>query len=271
MEVGTWDWLRDLLRNVGLEDLYDQARNGVRQGSSDAEVFEVLRETPQYRSRFSAIFDREARGLAPISAGMIIEQERQLSTLFSMYGYELNPGQSIRDVANATMANDVSVNEMSSRLTSYRDFADRVAADPENAEVVAEMLGAGYSQMDLARVVLEPESLPEIESRLRTASIALEANRSGFGLNADEAGNLAARGLTGDQAEAGFGELARNRQVVNGLPGEEGGLSRQQQLAAVAGDAAALEAVEVQRRRRRAAFEGGGSFARDDEGFAGLA
>jgi hypothetical protein len=269
-EVGTWDWLRELLRGVGLESLFDQAKSGVRQGASDAEVFEAIRGTDEYRTRFSAIFEREKKGLAPINAGAILEQERQLSQMFSFYGYQLDPGQSIRDVANRTMAGDVSVNEMQARLAAYRDVADRVMNDPENEQYVREFLAQGGTPMDIGRLVVEPESLPQIEQRLRAASIVLEAKGTGMGLTQAEARWLAGEGLTGDQAEQGFGELARNAQVVGPITGEQQGMDRQRQLAALTGDVGAASEIEARRAARKAAFQGGGSFATDDEGFGGL-
>ena len=271
-EVGTWQWLRDLLRNVGLEDLFDEAKNGVTAGSSDAEVWEVLRGTNQFRTRFSAIFEREAAGLPPITAGQIVEHERQLRELAAFYGFEPDPGQSWQELANQTIAGDVSVNEMQSRFAAYRDVADRIMEDPANTEIVDQVLSMGGTPMDLARAVVEPGSLPAIEQRLRAASIALEANRAGRGLTTQQAMMLSQRGLTGDQAEQGFQALAANAQIVDPITGETGGgVGVDDELAALTGDANAQRRIAQATSRRRAAFQGGGQFATDDEGYAGLA
>jgi hypothetical protein len=270
-EIGTWDWLRRLLREANLEDLFDVAKGRVTAGASQAEVHEALRSTPQYQTRFKAVFERERAGKTPITPAMVIEHERQLEALFSFYDWRLNPGESIQEIAAQQLGNDVSAREVESRLIAYRDLYDRIASDPMNADVVARVMQVGGSPMDVARALAEPGSTQQIEARLRAASIALEARRGGgMELRADEAMDLQARGVTADQARAGFGELARNREVTGALPGEEGAMTRERQIAAVAGDATAVQEIERRRDARKAAFGGGGGFATDKEGFGGL-
>lgn len=104
-------------------------------------------------------------------------------------------------------------------------------------------------------------TLPQVQQRLQGARLSAVANRQGFGaLSAEEAQLLAQRGVDVEQAQRAFavlgGELGR------ALPGEAGfDFTRQEQLAAVAGDAGALDEQERIRRRRQGEFEAGGSFA----------
>jgi hypothetical protein len=108
----------------------------------------------------------------------------------------------------------------------------------------------------------------ELQKRYTAARIGTEAARQTFGIDAGFAENLAQRGITVDEAARGFGTANSQRDFMNG----RGDIVTQDSLvnAQFGGvtDAAAISRVAASRRNR---FEGGGTYATDRTGVAGLA
>lgn len=265
--------LRDLLAEFGLGDIYDDVRGFIATDASAAEINLALRENERYRERFKVMFDREEAGLPPISPAEIVSYERQLGQVFSYFGVPDQPGENLQSMAGDLLMGDVSLPEVQERLAAQQAFGRRVLEDPElDQGVVSELLGRGVTPIDIANFALDPtNTLEQVERRLAAAEIANEASRAEYRVEAPEALELARQGLTGDQARQGFGQLTQQRQVVDRLVGDTvDPVSREQELAALTGDQAAIAAIERSAERRIAAATVGGQFATDDDGFAGL-
>ncbi len=265
--------LRQILSEFGLDSIYDKVRQFITAESSSAEIELAMREMPEYRQRFKVIFDREAAGLPAVSPAEVVNYEKQLQQVMSYYGVPQVPGENLQDTAAELLGGDVSMTEVQSRLTGMAAFGRAVLDDPnQDQEVVQAILGNGGTLYDVANFALDPErTLDQIERRLAAAEIANEASGANYRLNAPEALDLARQGVTGQQARQGFGVLNQNRQVVDRIVGDQGDpVSRQQELAALAGDVEAQAAIERSSQRRVAAFQVGGQYATDEEGFAGL-
>jgi hypothetical protein len=264
--------VRRLLGEFGLDEMYDDIANAITDDTTDDELDLLLRDNPVYRQRFSVIFDREAKGMAPVSAAEVMSYEKYLGQLTSQYGYPINPGDSIQSLAGRLLGSDVSLNEVTERLTAQRSFARQVLEDPnQDQEAVAALLGQGFTLYDVAEMALDPsKTLDQVQRRLEAAAVANEAGKAKYRLTADEATDLARQGLTGDQAREGFTSLAVQSQVVNALGAEADPVSRQQELAALTGDQTAIAAIETSRRNRVAANAESGGFATTKEGFGGL-
>lgn len=167
--------------------------------------------------------------------------------------------------------------ELDSDLAEWRLVADDAAAHPDNTTIL-EQLHRLYnvtpdSGAFLAYVADPTRGLDSIKKMVAAGGGAAAANRSGFGdLNLTEAEQLAAGGITPDQAAQGFGDLVHSQELTRALPGETGsGISRQDQLGAeFGGDANARAAIERVRGQRVAQFQGGGRTAVGQNGQTGL-
>jgi hypothetical protein len=266
--------LRDLLRQFGLDNIYSTVAQFITSESSPAEITLAMREVPEFRSRFSVIFDREEQGLPPVSAAEVVDYEKRLERMFSFYGVPRDPGENLQETAAELMLNDVSYQEAEQRLTAQAAFGRAVLDDPnQDQAVVQAILGNGGTVYDVANFVMDPaKTLDQIERRLVAAEIGNEASQAQYGqLSPEEAMELSRQGLTGAQAEQGFGVLNQNRQVIDRLVGDNADpITREQELAAVSGDLNAQAAIERSRQSRVAAFQVGGNFATGEEGFEGL-
>lgn len=268
----SYDILTDTLATYGLSSLLPLVQEMIEDDASDAEITLRLREAPEYRERFSAIFAREEAGLPPISPTEVVAYEQQLADLRSFYGAQDAPGFNLQSQAAELLGGNVSLNELQVRLGEMRSLGDRIAADPAQSDIVSQMLELGATPFDLAEVALDPTVKgPEIQRRLQAAAIALESGRSGFTLNRTEAEQLAARGVDADQAGAAFAELNRVGGAFGGGPGDDRDpIARDMQLAAAGGDSEAVRQIQRATQRRAAEFGRGGSFASGQDGFDGL-
>lgn len=246
--------LRNLLRSYGLEELFDWARDQFLDGRSMAEIELGLEDQPIVKQKFKAVFDRRAQGLPPISFLDVVEYQRRANELEHLYGVP----RGFLDV-NRMLTSDVSLNEANQRLAMA---ADAIQGNPETMRQLRELYGV--SEGEAIAFFADPDSaLPLITQRYTAARLATQARQQGFGqLTAGEAERFAREGVSEQQAAAGFGALATSQQVVGEIAGDRGpGMSRERQLDAVAGNAAAGRELEDRRRQRTAVFDEGGRFA----------
>ena len=154
--------IRNLLTTYGLAELVPWAMNKLTSGASGDQVRLEMRDQPAYRQRFRAIFERERRGLPPISADYVLEYERQRSSLLRAYGlpdgFYDQPDDAVRDLVN-----DVSVAELQTRVVS--GFARLQATDPVIRDEFQRQNNLTDGQ--LAAFFLDPDrALPLIDSLL---------------------------------------------------------------------------------------------------------
>ena len=260
-----------MLNQYGLGDLYDTAVNLITDDASAAEIELALRGTDQFRERFAVIFDREQSGKSAVSPAEVIAYEANLEAMISYMGYP-DDGRSVQELTRDLMANDVSLNEVSERMTAMRTFARQVLDDPnQDTEAVQRLLDQGATLYDVANFALDPtKTLDQVMRRLEAAAIANEAGQTGFDTTADEAMNLAREGVDAQQAQQGFQALQAQQQIVQGINNEGQQVTREEQLAYVSGQVQGQQAIERARSRRLAEFDEGGSFAREEDGFGGL-
>lgn len=265
--------IKTLLRDYGLEGLYDEAVSMIQGDDSPAEIELKLRETTEFRQRFGAIFDAEAKGYAPISPSEVIAYEKQLAALASYNGLPMATGDSVQSMARRLLGNNVSLNEANERMTAQRAFARQVLEDPnQDREAVEALMGQGMTLYDVANFALDPtKTLDEVQRRFEATTIANEAAKTGYRLQNNEAEELARLGVNQQAARQGFGQLAVSDQIINPIGDEiNDPVSREMELAAVAGDVQAISQIERSRQNRLAANAEGGGFATDREGFGGL-
>jgi hypothetical protein len=255
-----------LLTNYGLEELVPWAREAFQRGLTGEELLLELEQQSAYRTRFSAIFERRASGLPPITAAQVVDYERQARAYEQMYGMPVGFVDT-----NRLLVADVSATELNQRLSMTSDYVrSRTDVQDEYQRLYG---GGSLTDGEAMALFLDPErAVAALTEQMTGARIAAEATRQGFGvLSQMEAQFLTREGLDGDQAAAGFATLFDNAELFAPLADESGRVySREEQLSLLVGSSPTLARDLEQRRRTRVAqFQAGGGFGVSNAGVIG--
>jgi hypothetical protein len=249
------------LQRAGLQGLETNIRTLLAQGVEDTEaILFNLRETEQFRTRFRANAIRARQGLPELDPAIYIGLEQQYASL--LRANRLPPGfYDQPDDFKKLIEGDVSPQELQERInegfTKVRD------ADPEVRRQMQALYGVG-SDEQLAAYFLDPDKgLAVLQREARAAEIAARSReQAGLQLTAQQAEELARRGITPAQALAGFAERGALQGLYQPLAGEQG-LTTEEELGAVFGfDPEAQRRLERRRAERIGEFQAGGQFAR---------
>jgi hypothetical protein len=252
-----------VLNTYGLGELteyvYDLiARETVNINNPDAIIF-AIREQPAYQRRFAGNAARLRAGLSELSPAEYIGLENQFRQTLRSNGLPANFYDQPDDF-KSFIEGDVSNSELNERVQQgYRAVAD---ADPAVKEQMRNLYGVSEGQ--LAAYFLDPQrTAPLLTRQAQAANIAARGlEQGGMQLTGQFAEDLARRGITEQQARAGFAEVGGLGELKQTFAGETA-LSDEQLAGAAFGiDVAAQQELERKRRMRTAEFAGGGSFAR---------
>lgn len=137
---------------------------------------------------------------------------------------------------------------------------------PETMSVLRDYYNVNAN--DLVSFYLDTNTTEEqLQTRYTAARIGTEGLRNEFGLNRQEAENLAQQGVTEAQATQGFGNISAQRSFMGG-PGETA--TRQEMLSGTFGGAPEAEKLARIGASRAGRFQGGGGFAETNKGVSGL-
>ena len=261
----------NFLRDYGLEGLGDWAWSSyIQSGAGDLQSFiqgqlsVELPKQPLFQARFPAYEALRQQG-----QGMTVDQIRN----FESKAEEL----ATRYLGDATMFKDpqyiskilvggVRENELEQRFALNRDAATQ--APPEVRQALQQMYGVQNVDGALTAYYFDPErALPILTQQYQTAQIAGAALTQHVEVSQATAERLQAQGVTWDQAQQGFRQVALGK----GLEAAGGDAATAEQMTAAAfGDATAQAVVDRARKSRQAAFSGGGSAAEGQAGVSGL-
>lgn len=262
--------LQEALSKYGLQDLGKELLDYYRgeAGGSIEATYIRMRETEQYKKRFSGMEARRAAGYAPVSEEQYIAWEGAAKSLFNHYSLPAEFYDTPEELATF-IAGDVSPTELKSRIED--GYMAAFSAPPELRNSLQEMYGVDSAH--LAAFFLDPQAGEKvIQKKWTAAQIGGQATKAGYGaLTRAEAEQLESSGLTGQDAQQRFGLLGQQKELFGMIPGEANGeVTREEQLAAAAGDVAAQEKLKRQAQKRTAQFQGGGTFAGGQQGLSGL-
>jgi hypothetical protein len=256
--------MASVLATYGLGDLADFvyteiiAKETVNINNPDAIIF-AIREQPAYQKRFAGNAARLKKGLSELDPSSYIGLENQYRQTMQSNGLDPNFYNTPSDF-QTLIEGDVSPSELNERVQQgYRAVAD---ADPAVKEQMRNLYGVTEGQ--LAGYFLDPiRSAPLLTRQAQAANIAARGlEQGGIQLTGAFAEDLARRGITEQQARAGFGEVGALGELKQTFAGETA-LSGEQLAGAAFGlDVAAQQELERKRRLRTGEFAGGGSFAR---------
>jgi hypothetical protein len=253
-----------VLATYGLGDLADFvyneiiAKETVNINNPDAIIF-AIREQPAYKKRFAGNAARLKAGLSELSPAEYIGLEDAYRTVIRSNGLPSNFYDSEDDLRKL-IEGTVSPGEFNSRI--QEGYNAVVNADPEVKRQFKEFYGVTDGQ--LAAYFLDPKrGEPLLANQARAAQIAARGlEQGGIQLTGAFAENLATRGITEQQARAGFAEVGGLGELKQTFAGETALSSEQLAGAAFGLDVAAQQELERKRRLRTGEFAGGGSFAR---------
>jgi hypothetical protein len=255
-----------VLATYGLGDLSDFvyneiiAKETVNINNPDAIIF-AIREQPAYKKRFAGNAARLKKGLSELDPASYIALENQFrQTLQSNLGPEMLSVYGTQETFQELIEGDVSPSELNERIQQgYRAVAD---ADPGVKEQMRTLYGVTEGQ--LVGYFLDPtKAAPLLTRRAQAANIAARGfEQGGIQLSGQFAEDLARRGISEQQARAGFAEVGALGELRQTFAGETALSSEQLAGAAFGIDVAAQQELERKRRQRTGEFAGGGSFAR---------
>ena len=253
-----------VLDTYGLGELSDFvyneiiAKETVNINNPDAIIF-AIREQPAYQKRFAGNAARLKKGLSELDPASYIALENQFRQTLQSNGLPANFYDQSDDF-QALIEGDVSPSELNERVQQgYRAVAD---ADPAVKEQMKNLYGIGEGE--LAAYFLDPQrTAPLLTRQAQAANIAARGlEQGGIQLSGAFAEDLARRGITEQQARAGFAEVGGLGELRQTFAGETA-LSSEQLAGAQFGiDVAAQQELERRKRLRTGEFAGGGSFAR---------
>jgi hypothetical protein len=202
--------LRDEFNRYGLGDLVGDVENLVISGVSPQEFAIELRKTPVYEKRFAANKARISKGLQALSEAEYIGIEDQYQDVMRRYGlpksyYE--PGQyGVQQTFQALLENDVSNIELEDRIQTAQNRV--LYANPE-VGIALRTFYPDITNGDVLAYALDPErALAQIKRRITAAEVGGTAVQMGLATNVTDAEYLARYGVTKEQAQQGFRNVA---------------------------------------------------------------
>lgn len=256
--------LDSILRGMDLAELIPWARAQFIEGATADQVTVGLRSQDAFRQKYAVIFEREKKGLPPVTVADVINYRQKANELSTMYGLP----RGFLDI-NELMLRDVSANELASRVQMASAYVD------ERTDITAQMKEMyGLDRGAAIAYVLDPDTGDAAVRRTyQSAQVASQATRQGFGqLSKAEAEQLAGLGVSEADAARGFSTLAAAGELTKTLEGESSAsaITRQDQLDAVAGSMPAQQKLDRLAQERKSVFAAGGAFEQTNKGMVGL-
>jgi hypothetical protein len=255
--------IKAVLATYGLDSLSDflyeaYAKQEVNINNPDAIIF-AIRGQEAYQKRFAANIARAKKGLSELDPGSYIELENGYRRLMQSNGLPIGFYDQTEDFTRL-LEGDVSASELQDRIQNgFRAVQD---ADPEVKRQMQELYGV--SEAGLAAYFLDPtKAAPILTRQAEAAKIAARAKEQGnIQLQFATAEEIAARGITADEAQAGFTTLGLQQGLYTEMMGEQA-LTQQQKVGAALGyNVEAQRQLAERKGTRKAAFQGGGGFAK---------
>jgi hypothetical protein len=251
--LGDWAWT--LYTTSGTEDINEFVRGQLTVELPKQEAFKV---------RFPAYEQLRASGRG-ISVDQYRQYEKDAVDLAHTYGLPMAMFED-RDYLAQMMISDVSGRELEQRMVINREAAYN--APPEVRSALEQMYGVGRTAEALTAYYFDPDkALPILQQQFQASQIAGASLQQGIATDQATAERLAQQGVTFEQAQQGFRQVANDRALTYGAGDTVG--SDTATAAAFGNQAAQAETTRV-RKARQGAFASGGGAAESQKGVSGL-
>ena len=197
-----YDALLIEFNKYGLGSLVQTVKGLIEKDVPTSQFIIELRNSPQYQARFSANQERLKRGLAALSEADYIRNEDNYRQILRTYGLTQFDND---NYVNQFLVNDISPQELGERVVTA---VNRVqTADKAITETLKRYYGLQDS--DMVAAILDPTTqLPSIQRQIAAAEIGAAAGRQGLNAGKFVSEQLAAQGVTKEQAERGYATIA---------------------------------------------------------------
>jgi hypothetical protein len=205
-----YDLLFQQFNQYGLGALVEPLKGLITSGASPAEFTIKLRESDAYKKRFAANQARIQKGLTAISEAEYLGLEDQYQSIMRNYGlpesYYARGEMGTQEGFNKFIANDVSAAELEDRISTAQKRV--INANPEVLASLREFY-PDISNSDILAYTLDPsKGLESIKRKVTAAEIGGAATQAGLRTGLTRAEELAAAGITKQQAQQGFQTVA---------------------------------------------------------------
>jgi hypothetical protein len=209
--------LNSLFSSYGLGSLAPAIANYLKSGYSGDTIEVLLRETPEYKKRFAGNDARIKKGLPALSPQEYLATETAYRQILRAAGVP-NGFYDKPDDFQKFIENDVSPQEIQSRVTEASNFID--SASPDQKALFSQW----YTKGDMVAFALDPNrAAPLVGKAFNAAAVGGQATQHGLGIDQTMAETLVNNGVTADQASQGFGVIQQT-------------LGNDQKLGAISGD-----------------------------------
>lgn len=265
--------LKSLFNGYGLGSLAGKIYDYVKQGYSSDTISLLLQDTKEYKTRFAANEARTKNGLPVLSPADYLATEAAYRQILSSAGLPKGFYDNPADFQK-WIGGDVSPTEIKDRV----DMASQAVAqsNPEYRQALYKMYG--ISESDLTAYFLDRKTAePILKKQAAAGAIGAAALRRGFAANTLDLESYATLGITADQAEQAYSQIANGFSAMLGIAGRYGDVWSQRQAeqevftpgAATGGQESASAKGQRLRSQERAMFAGqqGSSSAGLNPGF----
>lgn len=197
-----YDALLIEFNKYGLGSLIKTVQGLIEKDVPPSQFIIELRNSPEYQQRFSANAERLKKGLAALSEAEYIRNEDNYRQILRTYGLTQFDNDAY---VNQFLVNDVSPQELGERVVTAVNQIKM--ADPAITQTLKRYYGLNDS--DMLGIILDPKTqLPQIQRTIAAAGIGTAAGRQGLNVGKDVAEQLAAQGVTQQEAERGYATIA---------------------------------------------------------------
>jgi hypothetical protein len=205
-----YDLLYQEFNNLGIGGLVPDLKGFIEEGISPSEFTLRLRQTDSYKKRFAANAQRVAKGLRALSEAEYIGLEDQYQNVMRQYGlpenYYARGEMGRQEGFEKFISGDVSATELEDRISTAQRRV--LNANPEVAASLKQFY-PDITNADILAYTLDPKNAIEnIKRKVTAAEIGGAAMQAGLQTGMTRAEELAAAGITKQQAQQGFQTVA---------------------------------------------------------------
>ena len=210
LKNSAYDLLLAEFTKYGLGSLVSDIKNLITNDTSSGELTLLLRNTEAYKKRFAANAARLEKGLTALDEKSYLNLEDAYQNIMRNYGlpdtYWKKDALGTQEGFTKLIANDVSATELEDRVLTAQNRV--VNANPQVKEALKKFY-PGISDGDILAYALDPQkALTDIKRKVTAAEIGGAALGQGLSTSQLGAEGLAAYGVTKQQAEQGYGQIA---------------------------------------------------------------
>ena len=211
-DQSAYDLLQQFLSDNGLSSLVEPLKNIFESGITDgASLSLALAQTPEYKTRFSANADRVKAGLSALSPAQYVAMEDAYQRVMRNYGlpasYYTPDSTGKQSGFDKLLANDISAAELEDRVVSAQNRVLNAAPEVQQA---LKQFYPGITNGDILAYTLDPtNAIADIKRKIAAAEIGGAALGQGMGTSEARAKELANYGITAQQAQQGYANIAQ--------------------------------------------------------------